>query len=109
MTHVTIYKNKQKECVGFRVIEHAGYAEEGGDIVCSAISMLVINTVNAIEIYTDAKFVQQVDEERALIEFRLLKPTKETTLLLNTMILGLQSLEDNENYTDYIDLIFEEV
>ena len=28
---------------------HAGYAEEGQDIVCAAVSVLVINTVNSLE------------------------------------------------------------
>ena len=27
---------------------HAGYAEEGYDIVCAAVSVLIINTVNSI-------------------------------------------------------------
>jgi len=109
MTHITIYKNKDNQCVGFRVIEHAGYASDGEDIVCAAISILVINTMNAIETFTNVKFLQKADEENALIEYRIEKPTKETTLLLDTMVLGLQTLEDNANYTDYIDLIFEEV
>ena len=108
MTKVTIYKSKN-ECVGFRVFGHAGYAEAGEDIVCAAISILVINTMNAIENFTDVKFSQKADEEHGFIEYRIENPTKETTLLLDTMILGLQTLEDNENYTDYIDLIFEEV
>ena len=109
MTKVTIYKNLENECVGFQVFGHAGYAEAGEDIVCAAISVLVINTMNAIENFTDVKFLQKADEEQGLMEYSIEKPTKETTLLLNTMILGLQTLEDNENYTDYIDLIFEEV
>ena len=32
---------------------HAGYAEEGQDIVCAAVSVLVINTVNSLETFTD--------------------------------------------------------
>lgn len=109
MTKVTVYKNKQNECVGFRVFGHSGYADTGEDIVCAAISILVINTMNAIECFTDVKFKQQVNEEQGLIEYKIEKTTKETTLLLKTMILGLQTLEDNKLYTDYIDLIFEEV
>ena len=109
MTKVTIYKNELNECVGFKVYEHAGYAEEGNDIVCSAISILTINTMNAIEQFTNVDFTQDVDEKECMIEFRIKKPTKETTLLLETMVLGLQTLEDNEDYEDYIDLIFEEV
>ena len=109
MTKVTIYKNELNECVGFKVYEHAGFAEAGSDIVCSAISILTINTMNAIEQFTDVDFTQDVNEEECMIEFKIDKPTKETTLLLETMVLGLQTLEDNEDYEDYIDLIFEEV
>ena len=109
MTKVTIYKNFENECVGFDVIGHAGYAEEGEDIVCAAISVLVINTMNAIETFTEVTFSQSSDEENGAIRYRIEQPTKETTLLLNTMILGLQTMEDNELYTDYIDLIIEEV
>ena len=109
MTRVTIYRNFENECVGFDVSGHAGYAEEGEDIVCAAISILVINTMNAIETFTDVQFSQEADETRGLIKYRVEHPTKEATLLLKTMILGLQTMEDNELYTDYIDLIFEEV
>ena len=109
MTKVTIYKNVKNECVGFKVFDHADFDEAGSDIVCSAISILVINTMNAIEQFTDVKFSQMVNEEEATIEFQVEETTNETTLLLETMVLGLQTLEDNEEYTEYIDLIFEEV
>ena len=109
MTRVTIYNNKANECVGFEAVNHAGYAEEGSDIVCAAISILIINTMNAIEQFTNVNFSQEVNEVDASIKFMLDKSTKETSLLLNTMVLGLQTMEDDDNYTEYIDLIFEEV
>ena len=109
MTKVTIYKNELNECVGFKVYEHAAYAEEGNDIVCSAISILTINTMNAIEQFTNVDFTQDVDEKECMIEFRIKKPTKETTLLLNTMCLGFETMVQDENYAEYIDLKFEEV
>ncbi len=41
---------------------HAGYAEEGQDIVCAAVSALIITTVNSLEKFTDDKFdVQEKD------------------------------------------------
>ena len=107
MINVTIFRDSSDEYRGLSLVGHAGYAEEGEDIVCAAISILVINTMNAIETYTDVHFTQDVGD--GTISYRIKKPTSETTLLLNTMILGLQSLEENENYADYIDLIFEEV
>jgi uncharacterized protein YsxB (DUF464 family) len=109
MTKVTIYKNVKNECVGFKALGHAGYAEEGEDIVCAAISILTINTMNAIETFTDADVSLEMDEEIGFIEYRIEEPTKETSLLLDTMVLGLQTMADDENYAEYIDLLFEEV
>ena len=109
MTKVTIYKNVKKECVGFKALGHAGYAEEGEDIVCAAISILTINTMNAIETFTDVDISLETDDELGLIEYRVDEPSKETSLLLDTMVLGLQTMADNENYAEYIDLLFEEV
>ena len=57
MTKVTFYQNSEQQCVGFDVNSHAGYAEEGEDIVCAAISALVINTVNSIETFTDDSYM----------------------------------------------------
>ena len=109
MTKVTIYKNVKNECVGFKALGHAGYAEEGEDIVCAAISILTINTMNAIETFTDVDVSLETDEEIGFIEYRIEEPTKETSLLLDTMVLGLQTMADDENYAEYIDLLFEEV
>ena len=88
MIHVTIFQNKYKECVGFQTEGHAEYADPGQDIVCAAASILVINTINAIEEFTE--------DDASL-------------LLLNTMILGLEQMVDDDNYAEYIDLTFEEV
>ena len=109
MTKVTIYRNFKNECVGFKALGHAGYAEEGEDIVCAAISILTINTMNAIETFTDVDISLETDDELGLIEYRVDEPSKETSLLLDTMVLGLQTMADDENYAEYIDLLFEEV
>lgn len=110
MIRVTIYKNEKHECVGFRALGHAGYSESGQDIVCAAVSVLTINTVNAIDIFTEDEASLVSDDEQGLIDFKISgRPTKETTLLLKAMILGLEEMADDENYEKYIDLTFEEV
>ena len=38
---------------------HAGYAEEGQDIVCAAVSALIITTVNSLEEFTE----EQIEAE----------------------------------------------
>ena len=110
MIKVNIFQSEKNECVGFSVSGHAGAGVAGEDIVCSAVSILVINTINAIESFTKDEFTLLTDEETGTIEFNLQnEPSESATLLLNTMILGLQSIEDDNNYEEYIDIIFEEV
>ena len=48
---------------GFDCLGHAGYAEEGEDIVCAGISALVINTINSLGVYTKENFSTDSDEE----------------------------------------------
>ena len=110
MVDIIIYKNEKNECVGFDSFGHAGFAEEGQDIVCAAVSILTINTINAIETFTKNEADIETDEEHGMIRYRVKgEPAKETILLLETMILGLQTMVDDENYEEYIDLTFEEV
>ena len=110
MTKVFIYKNENNECVGFKAFGHAGYAEEGEDIVCAAISVLTINTINSIEALTTTKASLDTNQRDGSIEYKILgKPSKESTLLLDAMTLGLKMMAEDENYSEYIDLKFREV
>ena len=111
MIHVAIYQNENKECVGFRTEGHAGYSEKGSDIVCAAVSVLVLNTINAIERYAKDPCSVINNDEVGLIAYYLVNgyPSADAGLLLNTMILGLVNMADDDNYAEYIDLTFEEV
>ncbi|EJW98726.1 ribosomal protein [gut metagenome] len=64
--------------------------------------------MNSIERFTEDVFSVEVDEEagRLSVEFES-GYSKETKLLLDSLILGLQGIE--EEYMEYIDVIFEEV
>ncbi len=110
MIHVTIYYNKRKECTGFTADGHAGYESEGRDIVCAAASVLMINTVNAVEALTHENASVSSDEETGRLDFHVGRnPSRDAVLLLNSMILGLKSMVEDENYAKYIQLTFEEV
>ena len=67
MIHVVIYQNEKEECTGFQTEGHAEYADPGQDIVCAAASVLIINTMNAIELYTEDAFSVFSDEETGMI------------------------------------------
>jgi len=96
MIKVSIYNNEDGKIIGFRSIGHAGFAEYGQDIVCAAVSALVINTVNSIEQFTSDTFDLKEDEKKGEIEFRIIsKLSKESSLLLNSLILGLQGIMED--------------
>lgn len=48
MTRVTLYRNARGDITGFSCKGHSGYAEEGSDIVCAAVSALSITCANAL-------------------------------------------------------------
>ncbi|WP_099468241.1 ribosomal-processing cysteine protease Prp [Konateibacter massiliensis] len=109
MIQITIYKNSSDNYIGFKSLGHAGYADSGHDIVCAAVSVLVINTVNSIEEFTEDKIEIKTDEKKGLIEFRFTEHISErATLLMNSLELGLQGIE--QDYNDgYIRIQIKEV
>ena len=64
MINVIVYKDGKGLIEGFSLKGHAGYAEHGSDIVCSAVSMLTINTLNSISEFTSDAFTYQVQISR---------------------------------------------
>ena len=110
MIRITVLRNAKREIIGFDSIGHAGYDVCGKDIVCSAASILIINTINAIEKFTKDKINYVNDESEGKLEFRFAgTPSKEADLLFSTMLLGLNDLVRDENYSKYIELTYEEV
>lgn len=78
---------------------HAEYADEGFDIVCSAVSILTVNTSNSIEKLTGAAL--KTKQKDGNLSFRLEeKPNERTELLLQSMLLGLRDIE--EQYPKYL-------
>ncbi len=94
---------------GFTVSGHAGYGQAGRDIVCSAVSVLVINTINAMESLAGAQMEVAADEAEGIIDVAFIRPANEkAVLLLDTMLLGLNSIQ-NTYGKKYLKLKFEEV
>ena len=94
MINISIYQNEQDEYTGFRMIGHAGYAERGQDIVCAAVSVLVINTINSIESMTEDRFEDCIREENGEVDFRIISsPVSDSAeLLLRSLVLGLKGI-----------------
>ncbi len=95
MTEITIYKNKAGEYRKFTCDGHAAYADYGQDIVCAAISVLVINTVNALDEITGEPIRVEADEKTGRINCSFSgQPLRETSVaLMDSLVLGLSRIE----------------
>ena len=116
MTTVIIYKNNNKEYKGFVCMGHANYAKKHlfryePDILCSSISTLVINTMNCIEELAGEKenMLFDTNEETGFIKLDFkTTPNEKTVLLLDAMVLGLNTLV--KKYGEkFLQVKFEEV
>ena len=91
MITITIGRH-QDSYVSFTSKGHAGYAPEGQDIVCAAVSALIINAVNSIMKFTADEL--DVREKDGFVSFRFKKPVSERgTLLMDSLVLGLTEIE----------------
>lgn len=113
MIRIKIYRNQNKDIYRFSLDGHAGFAEEGEDIVCCAVSVLTVNTINALERFTEEVFTCDVDEKNGgfldfeLIEMKDGRHSHDARLLLETMVCGLKDIENE--YGHYIKMNDEEV
>ena len=110
MTQITFYKTAAGEYKGFTCDGHAGFADYGKDIVCAAISVLVINTINSLEQITGEQMQVETDEDAGMIRCHFANHALKDTsrALMDSLILGLTQVE--KQYGDnYCKLTFEEV
>ena len=112
MIKATICRNNRKQLCGYCISGHAGFAQEGEDIVCAAVSILTINTINAIEQLTTTHFYCDANEQKGgylKVMFSDMEEDRnhDAELLLKAMAIGLEDL--SKEYKKYIRLKYEEV
>ena len=106
MITVTIYKDSGRY-QRFSVEGHAGYAQEGFDIICAAASALTVNTLNSIERFTEDRLV--AEQKNVFLTCQFEAPlSSQAALLMDSMVLGLTDVQNNYG-KQYIRLIFKEV
>ena len=94
MINITVFRDDNGICNGFQCMGHAGYADYGQDIVCAAVSVLVVNTINSIEEFTDDAIAYEVKEENGDVRFEFTGDiSSESKLLVESMLLGLRGVE----------------
>ena len=86
---------------------HAGFAEKGQDIICAAVSALMVNTVNSIDSFTE-DIIHVISEEGYLsLEF-IVGPSKDSKLLIDSLMLGLSQIQDSYDRA-YLKVLVREV
>ena len=110
MTTVTIRRDHNQAYRGFTCIGHADYARKNQpDILCSAISALVIGTVNSLEELAGEKLTLATDEATGFIrcDFQSALQQK-SSFLVDAMVFNLENLS-REYGKKYLQVKFEEV
>jgi len=92
------YKKNDGHINYIKISGHAGYAEEGFDIVCASVSSIAITTVNVIIKNDEESIVYSEDE--GLLEIGIVKFSEFNDRLINNMIDMFKELE--KQYKDYI-------
>ena len=108
MITFTVWKSGH-QYKGFECAGHAGYAEEGSDIICAAVSALAVNTINAIEQFTEDPYQVEQAEDGGYL--KVLFPeglSEKAALLMDSLVLGIENIEA-EYGNEYITLLLEEV
>ena len=97
---------EEDRITGFSISGHSGYAENGKDIVCAAISAIVTMAEATINDVCGAKAKVRVKDEQARITLTLPVSCDEedaVQAVLAGMMLTLCSMRDD--YPDYIEVL----
>lgn len=111
MTKVQFFR-KNDVFYGFRETGHTGLAEEGDDILCSALSAMTMLILNTIEIAYDTRVDFTIDDETAdiLVKCKAALPEGGAEEKIQYAISGLfegyfYQLNDlTEEYFDYLEI-----
>ncbi len=109
MTEITLFRSHSR-LVGFQAEGHTGYAEEGSDIVCAAVSALTQGAVIGLKEVIGLSVAIDIDE--GYLYCMLPKEISgrqqhDAELILNTMAASLNSIAQTNG--DYIKMTDREV
>ena len=102
MIKVIFFKNNEN-IIGFEIKNH------GRDIVCSAVSILALNTVNSLEAFTNVKYNVDYNTDGGFLKCVINEDSlcDKAILLLSSLELGLKGIEIE--YPQDISLKYKEV
>lgn len=83
---------------GITIVGHAGYAENGKDIVCAAVTALVEQLILSLEKLTPE--VPICDLDSGYVNIKTSSQTEATELLIDCFFIGVGNIE--EQFPDHV-------
>jgi uncharacterized protein YsxB (DUF464 family) len=108
MIKASFFITPNHQTVAFKLTGHADAGDYGHDIVCAAVSVLSISTVNGLTkiIHTHPE-IDKNDAEGGYLKVTQIDTGHDAQILMNTF---LNSLEDiQEQYPDFVSIKMNEV
>lgn len=103
MTTIRIWRDKQGHVSRIQASGHSDYAEEGSDIVCASVSVLMTTCANALQSVADCIPTVSVDETRGIMDLFVSNPENETVqTIVKTILQGLSDV--SEAYPKYVQI-----
>lgn len=108
MTRIKVFRSGGK-ITGFEAKGHSGYAEEGSDIVCSAVSALTQTAVGGLLEIAALPVEYSIADGSLWCQLQKLSAheREKADMILETMLLGLRTMQ--EDYGEYLKIIEREV
>jgi len=107
MIQISIIRHNN-EYSQIKAFGHAEYGDYGKDIVCAAVSVLIINAANSLEKFTNDLIMAETHEDGTTEILLKEHPSKETVLLIDSLILGLEGIR-NQYGKKYLSVDYKEV
>ena len=107
MIQISIIRHNN-EYSQIKAFGHAEYDDYGKDIICAAVSVLIINTANSLEKFTDDLIMAKTLEDGTTEILLKEHPSKEAVLLVDSLILGLEGIR-NQYGKKYLSVDYKEV
>ncbi|GCF92856.1 hypothetical protein NRIC_07470 [Enterococcus florum] len=102
----TFTRNNRGRIISIEITGHAGFGEEGEDIICAGISTLAYSVLNSIDSLAGFQPIVEIDEvEGGYLYAEMLEDLPQekvniSQILLESLLVGFKTVK--EEYPDYI-------
>lgn len=110
MIRIVITRNRAGSISSMKINGHSGYAEEGADIICSAVSVTAYTAAGALEELAGLKDCYSEDKGHMTIRLPASmddQQAKTAAVIMETTAIGFKQIE--HSYGKYVSVMDEEV